>query len=445
MNTLKQEQGNDEEHQQQQPQQQQQQEKQHNDNHFTHRKSHRILEGGWRYRSSRSSIRPRTSSSSPHRDGGDAKTTSAAATTAAALSSQTYVNYPLVQNMMMSESVRTAALEFDGQKQIFYTKSNEGWFRTLFVLEGRALGLIVWPWVFITANAILWTCISELVLQKPLDPEDFIPFEGLLSLVATTTLSFLLVFRLNRSAERYWVARNAWGDLLYFSRTLVSGVLIHGSHDPDTRDDVIRWVAAFAMSTCTFMHGIRDIPSTFMAGIIDDKTEVRNLESAPHPPIYAMGQVRWNLSKLFAVDGHTPISIAQDWSKQLVLLESQLNRSMGCTGAMERIKSTPLPLVYVAHLRTWLFLMLLIMPYIWAASLGWLTIPTVCLAGFAYLGLDGSALEMEAPFRKDRVNHLNMDAYVLLLMTNIFQLAKQEADRDMDLQKKKKKREGEEC
>jgi ion channel-forming bestrophin family protein len=347
----------------------------------------------------------------------------------AELRAEKYVDHPLVRNMILTQRVRTAALELDGQKQICYTKSNEGWFRTLFVLEGRALDQILIPWIVVTINAVIWTCVSEMVLP-PLNPDDFIAFEGFVSLVATATLSFLLVFRLNRSAERYWVAREAWGKIIAISRCMVSGVLVHGTHDPTTRDDVIRWIAAFAVCSCTFMHGNKGIPPALLAGIIDG-VQLQNLEDTPHPPVYAMDQIRWNLQKLLSIDGDTPLGVAQSRTQQLALLEEELNQSMMSTGAMERIKSTPLPLVYVTHLRTWLFLFLFCMPYIWVASLGWMTIPTVCLSGFAYLGLDGAAREVEAPFSRDRVNHLSMDAFVLTLMNNILQQIESAADRDL--------------
>merc|ERR1712154_630013 len=69
------------------------------------------------------------------------------------------------------------------------------------------------------------------------------------------------------------------------------------------------------------------------------------------------------------------ISINLLRTQQLISLEKQLNTMIDEEGAMERIKGTPLPLVYVTHLRTWLVLFLLSMPYFWEPSLGYATIP----------------------------------------------------------------------
>ena len=88
------------------------------------------------------------------------------------------------------------------------------------------------------------------------------------------------------------------------------------------------------------------------------------------------------------------IALSQFRTQQLVSLEQQLNVLIDEVGALERIKATPLPLVYVTHLRTWLMLFLLTLPYFWEASLGYAMIPVECLAAFALLGLEGAAAEV---------------------------------------------------
>lgn len=314
-----------------------------------------------------------------------------------------------------------------------YVKSNDGWVKTLFVLEGRALDRIAVPWMLTTINAVVWTLVAELVLP-PMDPERSMLFEAFFSLVMNTTLAFLLVFRLNRSAERFWIARANWGAIVAMGRSITSSVLVHGKHDPRNRDDTIRWVAAFAISTMHFMRGIKTIvPDTVaVAGILRDD-ELKELQEATHPPLYAADSIRFHLNELFGVVETTPFGIAHNRTQQLILVEQQLNSMMNEEGAMERIKGTPLPLVYVTHLRTFLMMFLLTVPYIWVPALGYFTIPVTMLAAFAMLGLEGAADEVEAPFRKDRTNHLNMDAYCLLLLSNILQKIQQDAERETKL------------
>jgi ion channel-forming bestrophin family protein len=189
-------------------------------------------------------------------------------------------------------------------------------------------------------------------------------------------------------------------------------------------------MSAFVLATMYFLRGIQKlIPETF-SGILT-KDEVGALESASHPPIYAADLARVYLHELFAITESTPVSVAQFRSQQLVFIERQLNDLMNDLGSMERIKATPLPLVYVAHLRTWLLLFLLSMPFIWQPSLHYATIPVVFMTAFAMLGLDGASQEMEAPFMRDRTNHLNMDAYCLLMLKNIQQQLTADANRKM--------------
>lgn len=371
-----------------------------------------------------------------------------------------YDGFPLVQSMLESEERRTASLNKEGSKQIRYPKSNSGWFRSLFVLEGRALDRIFLPWLLVTLNAVAWAVAYDKLefrnqeesfsLDITIMRRNYI--EGVLELVLTSTMAFLLVFRLNRSATRFWMARGSWGIIVVKCRAMVSSILLHGSHNPCDRDQAIRWVAAFAIASMNLARDQETDPST-VEGILDDE-ELEAMNTAEHSPLYAADQIRYHLGKLFGPtdsravlsaegensggdfikDSHDAafsIALSDFRAKQLILLEKQLNVMIDEEGALERIKKTPLPLVYVTHLRTWLMLFLLTLPYFWEATLGYAIIPVECLSAFALLGLEGAASEVEAPFRKERTNHLDMDSYCLAILSNILQQAKQDANRRM--------------
>jgi predicted membrane chloride channel (bestrophin family) len=68
------------------------------------------------------------------------------------------------------------------------------------------------------------------------------------------------------------------------------------------------------------------------------------------------------------------------------------------------------------------------MPYVWESTFGYATIPIVFLTAFALLGLEGAAQEVEASFLKNRTNHLNMDAFCLLRISNILQQISESAE-----------------
>ena len=368
-----------------------------------------------------------------------------------------YKNYPLVQSLIETESIRTVTFMKAGSKQMKYPKSNAGWRITLLTCEGRALDRIVLPWFLVTLNSIIWTIVYEksptikgmMVLQELPAKENL---QGFLTIVLNTTMAFLLVFRLNRSATRFWMARQCWGVIVVRSRAIVSTVLVHGSHHPQQRDHVIRWVAAFSIASMNFVRGIKEIDPNCVAGILNEE-ELEDLCTAIHPPLYAADMIRIHMCELFSPDVDTTTNTEDEdgtgfnnnndimpsplqsyavndlRTKQLIAIEDQLNSMIDESGAMERIKGTPLPLVYVTHLRTWLMLFLLSMPYFWEASLGYATIPVVFLTAFALLGVEGAAEEVESPFRKDRTNHLDMDSFCLAVLSNILQQTKHDADR----------------
>jgi putative membrane protein len=169
------------------------------------------------------------------------------------------------------------------------------------------------------------------------------------------------------------------------------------------------------------------VPET-LAGVLA-LVDLDELEASPHPGLHAADQIRWHLKKVFRIDENTPFGIAQERSQQLDTLEKQLNGLILEMGTLERIRSTPLPLVYVTHLRTFLLTFLFAIPYIWWGTLGHATIPIVSLTAYALLGLEGAAQEVESPFEKNRPNHLSMDAYCLMMIGNIVQQIKQDADR----------------
>jgi len=252
-------------------------------------------------------------------------------------------------------------------------------------------------------------------------------YANVLGLILSSALSFLLVFRLNRSAERFWMARKAWGIVIASSRSIAGGIIVHGRHNPKQRDEVIRWTAAVNIAIMHYTRGIRTLNRGTLLGILNED-EIRKLERLPHPPIHAAERIRRHLTAALHFDEHTPLSIAQGRSQRLTTLENQLNILMLEMGALERIHATPLPLVYVTHLRTFLLCFLLAVPYIWERNLGYATIPIVIMTAYALLGLEGTAMEVEAPFKKDRPNHLNMDAFCLLILKNIVQEIQQEAD-----------------
>jgi putative membrane protein len=340
-----------------------------------------------------------------------------------------YESYPLVHSMIRCEQTRNSEMKEEGKNQILYTKSTDGWIRSLFMIRGRALDWIWFPWTFISLHVIAYTAIQE-TIGHPAE-RNLLSWEIFFGILLNSTMSFLLVFRLNRAAGRYWTARFYWGDLVAKGRTFCSGILCHGNHDPIHRDRTIKWIGAFAICAMEFLRGIKTLNPNLFAGVLS-KEEVRKLEASRHPPLYAIDKIRLNAKEVFRVYADTPLALAHAWTQHLDTLEKQLNVMMDCCGGMERIRATPLPLVYVAHLRTFLMIGLIMLPYVLGPSWGWGTIPVVVVTAFSLLGIEAAAAEVESPFGLNRVNALNMNGYCESFLMNIQQQITDQADRELE-------------
>jgi hypothetical protein len=73
-----------------------------------------------------------------------------------------YDGHPLVQSMLRYQNKRTKSLEDEGKIQINYPLSSDGWLSTIFIVRGRALDWMIWPWTVVVAHAVVYTIVEEI-------------------------------------------------------------------------------------------------------------------------------------------------------------------------------------------------------------------------------------------------------------------------------------------
>ena len=185
------------------------------------------------------------------------------------------------------------------------------------------------------------------------------------------------------------------------------------------------------MAVIHFIRNDKEFPCEELSGFLT-KVEIQKMMDSNHCALYAVNRIKYALKRSLDVTGDTPTAIAHARTIQLNLLEEQVNSLIYQVSGMEKIRSTPLPIVYVTHLRTFLFLYLICLPYIWVVQWGWGTIPLMAFTAFALMGIEGAATECEVPFRKDRANHLAMEGYTMILLNNIQGLVVQAANMDLE-------------
>ncbi|KAI0684547.1 UPF0187-domain-containing protein [Cytidiella melzeri] len=88
---------------------------------------------------------------------------------------------------------------------------------------------------------------------------------------------------------------------------------------------------------------------------------------------------------------------------------------------LERIKNTPLPFAYQAHLRLSLWLYLFFLPFQIYSAFKWLTIPASAFASFLLLGFLEIGQEIENPFNYD-LNDLDLDNFCLAIQRELHEV-----------------------
>ena len=266
-----------------------------------------------------------------------------------------------------------------------------------------------------------------------------------------TTLSFLIVFRVNRAAVRFWDCRQMWGKLIEVGRQLTAGAAQHCRHAPAARDALAAWTCAFAVASKDLLRGNAALDASQLRGILG-AADCAIASQAIHMPLFCAAAMRAALVAALGPDsqpdGAADVATAMHRATCLRTLDVHVDELIGqarapvfmdisrlacmlmqafyafCrsqVGGMERIRATPLPLVYVAHLRTFLLCYLLFMPLVYISHWQWGTIPAMALVSFALLGVEGAAAECESPFAQ-RANHLAMDHLAAALVSNVAEI-----------------------
>mmetsp|Transcript_5731 Transcript_5731/g.10866 ORF Transcript_5731/g.10866 Transcript_5731/m.10866 type:complete len:313 (+) Transcript_5731:362-1300(+) len=288
-------------------------------------------------------------------------------------------------------------------------------------IKGRAIDKFIVPLTIATVNSIIWTLLIQFPFKSSFEVQEE-PWASIYTLVLTTSLAFMLVFRLNRVAIRWWDTRTMWGAVIVHTRSLTSAIVEHCRHDPESRDEAICWIAGYLIALKQYMREETHFNYDELVGFLS-KDQVDKIATSNHPCLYAASEVRHAIQRACKVTADTPIAIGALYVSNLRWMEHHLDVINFSMGGLERVRSTPLAIVFVTHLRTFIMFYLLSLPYLYGHTWGWGTIPAVFVTSYALLGIDGAASECESPFKK-RPNHMNMEGFCLTLFNNIEEIVR---------------------
>lgn len=310
-----------------------------------------------------------------------------------------------------------------------------GWIQTVFSPRGRPMRHIAPPMFVVVLVAVLKCLACEdvprgLMLQEKwhyqCETSEVLKEVYPMLLVA---LSFLLVFRLNRAAVRYYESRAAYGKLIATCRTMAGMAATYFAHDPAARDELCKWIVVYSSATRNYLQlGLREGAGSAgsaeeLIGILSEK-EAADLERSPVQSMYCLGRLRGEVleaTRRSPDNQYLAASVFQTF-------ETHIDELNFATGAMERINNTPLPFAHVAHMRTLLVAYLVGIPFAIGSEWGWGTVGAVVVFSYALLGIEAAAVACERPFGKES-NHLPMNTFSNAVVGNVSQILREEASR----------------
>jgi len=232
-----------------------------------------------------------------------------------------------------------------------------------------------------------------------LEPAGFAVFGSL--------LGFLIVFRMNWSAGRYWEGRSHWGMMINSTRSLArcGAVYAHPAQD------LAQLIGGYVLS---IKHSLRDSR---------DLDELRDY--VPHDLFITMSRF-----------GNHPSAIAAAISvwiadRQRVgkldsilvqMMEELLNKMVDSQGGCEKIKKTPLPFVYAAMIKQLILVYLVVLPFVLSGRTGWWSPLIVAIISFGFFGIEEAGVEIEDPFGLED-NCLPLDAICVGIIRDTAQIA----------------------
>lgn len=206
--------------------------------------------------------------------------------------------------------------------------------------------------------------------------------------VFSIVIGLMLIFRANRSYERWWEARSLWGNLIGLSRNL--SIKIKSILDLELLElnKASNFIISFAYTLKDQLHNIND--HSCKAALRDpDVTTIQLVHD------FYMLIKNWRKQNLITI-------------QELWLIDQELRNFLLIAGACDKIKNTLLSKSFRVFSRQLIFLFILLLPWIFVSSLGYFIILFSIISSYIVIAIEGIAYNLEQPFG-DTEDHLNME------------------------------------
>ena len=283
-------------------------------------------------------------------------------------------------------------LEARERESGFLGLRNSYWGPSLLTLKGRAFPVV--PMVLYLAYSIGVLCIALYPLHGSKGLIQLTNIKDVASMIGFA-LFLLLSFRNQSAYGRWYEGAEKWvltvAGIKEMARRVAAVVIT--DHPTDAKEMLWWLVAALE---CMKLELRRSDDFSYIYPLLSQE-HMEELISAPDRVQYAF--YRYVLKSLQS--GDIMIKTKSLWGE---LSGQCYTYYIACT----RILNTPFPFSYIAHLRTLLFIWLSLLPWYLAPIYEWYMLILTSVIGYAIIGIEEAASEVEQPFGTD-FNDLSLD------------------------------------
>lgn len=203
-------------------------------------------------------------------------------------------------------------------------------------------------------------------------------------------ISMLLVFRTNTAYDRWWEGRKLWGSLVNNSRNLaikLKSMLPEADH-----------------ASRTFFRQVIPLYATALQKHLQKETTKFELDEKPHPELPGLNDIQHipnRVSESMIMKINSLYKSGALTGDQLIIINEEMRSFTDICGACERIKNTPIPYSYSTFIKKFIFIYVITLPFGFAFSLGYFTIPITTFIFYVLASLELIAEEIEDPFGSD--------------------------------------------
>jgi len=214
---------------------------------------------------------------------------------------------------------------------------------------------------------------------------DFFTMPIAISTFLGTAISLVLSFNLAQSYDRWWEARQIWGEIVNDSRALVLQLKRFTSDEDEQRyKEIVKLQIAWNYALVSMLRKLDDYSESLKYLSSEDISAFNN---SVHKPLFIYNIIQEKLKLLTSLNSYEQIQI-----------DSTITRLVAHMGKAERIKNTKFPVEYqvLLHLSIYLFLGFLSMSL---ANLGhhWEIFLLIFISSPFFL-LESTAKHLQNPF-----------------------------------------------